>query len=331
MTKLGDIKWDKEKLPQKKRLSHEDKQAMAEYYQAALKTGKSAEEVLEELGERYGRSSRQIQRYISQKATEDLPNIATELKTQLSTPSPEFVLIDDLGSLGDNSFLLRQDKLSVVVESQSNRAGYKASSTATISGASLPRGIELFWTVSIGSIERYCPIERNPLFQHWLSSARLEKELTSWKRFGGSYLVRCRDTRIEIHESVKTRTPAGFIENVIKILPRSSSSPPEPMTKNFGNLVYQLAIEYYQSSGARGLPDESSYEYLPADSPIFVKLVFGQARIHLATSFGGVAQNWADLHRSMIQEWGRSKKIATLVNLFNNLQEIEAKIKEELN
>lgn len=64
MTKLGDIKWDKEKLPKKKHLGHEDKQALAEYYQAGLKTGKSSEDLLAELEERYGRSSRQIQRYI---------------------------------------------------------------------------------------------------------------------------------------------------------------------------------------------------------------------------------------------------------------------------
>lgn len=66
MTESGDIKWDKERLPKKKRLSDEDKQAMADYYQAGLKTRKSSEDLLAELEERYGKGSRQIQRYIAE-------------------------------------------------------------------------------------------------------------------------------------------------------------------------------------------------------------------------------------------------------------------------
>lgn len=66
MTKLADIKWDKDRLPKKRHVSDEDKQAMADYYQAGLKTGKSSEDLLAELEERYGKSSRQIQRYIAQ-------------------------------------------------------------------------------------------------------------------------------------------------------------------------------------------------------------------------------------------------------------------------
>lgn len=66
MTKLADTKWDKERLSKKRRVSDEDKQAMANYYQAGLKTGKSSEDLLAELEEQYGKSSRQIQRYIAQ-------------------------------------------------------------------------------------------------------------------------------------------------------------------------------------------------------------------------------------------------------------------------
>lgn len=66
MTKLADIKWDKDRLSKKRHVSDEDKQAMADYYQAGLKTGKSSEDLLAELEERYGKSSRQIQRYIAQ-------------------------------------------------------------------------------------------------------------------------------------------------------------------------------------------------------------------------------------------------------------------------
>lgn len=61
-----ETKWDKGKFSKRKPVSDEDKRAIAEYYQAGLKTAKSSEELLAELAERYDRSSRQIQRYIVQ-------------------------------------------------------------------------------------------------------------------------------------------------------------------------------------------------------------------------------------------------------------------------
>jgi len=64
MTKLGDTKWDKHEST-KKPLGDGDKQTIAEYYEAGLKTGKRSEDLLTELEERYGRSCRQILRYVS--------------------------------------------------------------------------------------------------------------------------------------------------------------------------------------------------------------------------------------------------------------------------
>jgi transcriptional regulator with XRE-family HTH domain len=271
---------------------------------------------------------------VGQKAAQDLLDVAAELNAQLSTPSPEFFLIDDLGGLGDNSCRLRQEGLIVVLENLSHGAGFKAASTTTTWGASLPTETEVFWTVSSsGSVERYCPIERDLSFQRWFASVpnRLKQEFARWKYLGGSYLAECSNTRMEIQERAKNSTLAGLIDNVTEFLSRLSPTPPEPMTINFGNLVYQLAVEYNRSSGTRGVPDEISYCTLPADPPIFVKLVLGQARIHLATSLPGVAQNWADLHRKMIVEWGKSQKIGMLVDLFHDLQDIEETIKKELN
>jgi hypothetical protein len=65
MTKLGDTKWDKQEST-KKPLGDGDKQTMVEYYEAGLKTGKGSEDLLTELAERYGRSPRQISRYVSE-------------------------------------------------------------------------------------------------------------------------------------------------------------------------------------------------------------------------------------------------------------------------
>jgi len=69
---VGDIKmdkatkWDKGEFSKREKVSPEDKKAIAEYYQAGLKTGKSSKELWEELAKRYDRHIRQIQRYISQ-------------------------------------------------------------------------------------------------------------------------------------------------------------------------------------------------------------------------------------------------------------------------
>lgn len=61
-----DTKWDRVDVSKKKNVSAADKETLFRYYEAGLKIGKTSEEVLEELSERYNRSPRQIQRYISQ-------------------------------------------------------------------------------------------------------------------------------------------------------------------------------------------------------------------------------------------------------------------------
>lgn len=260
--------------------------------------------------------------------------LLSELKAQLFTPRPEYVLIDDLGHPGDNSCRLSKESLTMVIENLAQRTGYKATSATTAWGASLPAENEVFWKVyPDGSVERYCPIERDLSFQFWFASVqtKLSQELISWKRLSGSYIAGCRNTRMEIHQDAKNRTPAGVIENLIQIGPRFFSPPPEPMTISFGDVVYQLAIEYRRSSGTRGVPERSSYVTLRANPPIFFKLLLGQAKIHLATTVVGLVDTWAEIHRRMIMEWGESKQISMLVDSFNNLQRIEETIKKQLN
>lgn len=61
---MSEPKWDKKRLPTRKRLSGPEIKAVAEYYEAGLKTGRTSEELLQELEERCHKSTRQIQRYI---------------------------------------------------------------------------------------------------------------------------------------------------------------------------------------------------------------------------------------------------------------------------
>jgi len=83
MTKLGDVKWDKQEST-KKPLGDGDKQTMVEYYEAGLKTGKRSEDLLTELEKLYGRSSRQILRYVSKARESGKPYQETPHKQEES-------------------------------------------------------------------------------------------------------------------------------------------------------------------------------------------------------------------------------------------------------
>lgn len=269
---------------------------------------------------------------------EDLLSSAKEtFKAQLFTLAPEDILIiDDLGSLGDQRARLRQNTLNVVLQSLGYTPGFKATITATTWAVLRPKEVEIFWRVKTAfsgvSVERYCPAERDPLFQDWLASAssRLKQDIAEWKCLGGSYLADAVSTRMKILQAAGEETRAWLAEGLIAGLPRILPSPPQPLTINFGNLIYQLAIEYCRSDGARGLPDESSYHTMPGDRPLFVKLVLGQPRIHLGNPLPGLVQTWIGIHRRMIVEWGQSIEIGMLLDLFGRLYGIEEAIKQGL-
>jgi coenzyme F420-reducing hydrogenase alpha subunit len=66
MTSNRNTKWDEDLQEPKKSISDKDKQAMAVYLGAGLNLGKRRIELIEELMDKYGRSSRQIERYIAE-------------------------------------------------------------------------------------------------------------------------------------------------------------------------------------------------------------------------------------------------------------------------
>lgn len=131
-------------------------------------------------------------------------------------------------------------------------------------------------------------------------------------------------------EAARQETRAWLAEGLIASLPRVFVPPPQPLTANFGNLIYQLAIEYCRGEGARGLPDEACYDTMLGDRPPLVKLTLGQPQFHLGNPLPGLVETWIDLHRRMIQEWGQSREIGMLLYLFDKLQDIERTIKGRL-
>jgi len=271
----------------------------------------------------------ELENLVAGGALENLPNVATQLKAQLFTLAPGDILIDDLGSLGDHDTRLRQDTLSVVLQSLGYTVGIKATVSTATWGVPRPREAQIFWHVFPNlSVERYCPAERDPLFQDWLDSgpSTLERDIAEWKRLEGSYLADAVSTRMKIHDAARQETRAWVAEGLIASLPRVFAPPPQPLTVNFGNLIYQLAIEYCRSKGARGLPDEACYDTMLGDHPPWVQLVLGQPRIPLGNPLPSLVPTWIDLHRKMIVEWGQSRDILTLLVLFKKLQNIEQAI-----
>ena len=65
MTLDKETRWDKDEFLRRKRINDHDKRQMTEYLHAGLNMDKPREELLEELAQKYNRSSRQIERYIA--------------------------------------------------------------------------------------------------------------------------------------------------------------------------------------------------------------------------------------------------------------------------
>lgn len=66
MTSVKDSKWERSDTSHRLSISDQDKQLMADYFQARLKMGEPRDDLLEELAAKYQRSTRQIERYITQ-------------------------------------------------------------------------------------------------------------------------------------------------------------------------------------------------------------------------------------------------------------------------
>lgn len=65
MTSVKDSKWERSDTSRRLPISDQDKQLMADYFQARLKMGEPRDDLLEELAAKYQRSTRQIERYIA--------------------------------------------------------------------------------------------------------------------------------------------------------------------------------------------------------------------------------------------------------------------------
>jgi hypothetical protein len=66
VTTIKDSKWDRRESSEKPPISDQDKRLMVDYLRAGLKMDKSRDELLDELANKYRRSTRQIERYIAQ-------------------------------------------------------------------------------------------------------------------------------------------------------------------------------------------------------------------------------------------------------------------------
>jgi hypothetical protein len=274
----------------------------------------------------------EVDRLLGQGEAEALPELVAKLKQQLYTPQPDVVLIRDFGGLGTHSAHLEYKSLDVMLHDLNYSAGMRATITTINRVPSEGQKGEICWRVlADGTVEMYYPLGADPSFESRFSSidTGVNDKLVACKREGGHYLAQCSQLLNEIHDQARSRLGVQPVFDLIQKLPKVLPSPPQPLTPHFGDLVYQLAIHYYRSSGSYGLPDSKLYLTHQRDL-LFSDLVLGEARIHLATALHSLASSWANVHRQMIIEWGQSQAIAALLQLFGKVQGIENTIKAGL-
>ena len=259
-------------------------------------------------------------------------------KAQFCAPAPETVVIDDFGGPGHHTFHFRQDIFKVI----SKNLGYDTSEFRVIRTGTPSGDLKIDVVVSsLGTPELFCPVEEHPLFPKLLSSlSETREQFTAWKKDGGQYLAMCSDIRREIHTEVSKKTPQSIYETATQFLPgilKPLVLPPSPLTLNFGDLIYKLAILHCLSPSQFPIPDRALYQIRPRN-PFFSELYLGL--IHLASApepppippppLNIILDNYANIHRDMIRKWSVSQSIIELLELFKRLREIEAVINEEL-
>jgi hypothetical protein len=260
---------------------------------------------------------------------EDLPIAAKELKSQLFLPAPETVRIDDFGGHGHHIIRFRQDIFKVVSKIGYNTGEFWVSKEDWRPSSEIPADLEINYIVSpFGTLELFCPVEEHPLFPKLLSKAAQEK-FSIRKKEGGWYLIICRDIYRKIYTEARTRTFQSAWETV-KI-------GPQPLTPNFADLIYLLAILHRRSPGQFPIPDKKLYQIKPRG--LFVSELY-LGLIHLANApepppippppSNIILNGYIDIHRDMIRSWSASPDITELVKLFESLREIEGAIKQEL-
>ncbi len=259
---------------------------------------------------------------------EDLPIAAKELKSQLFLPAPETVRIDDFGGRGHHIIHFRQDIFKVGSKIGYNTGEFWVSKEGWLPSGEIPPDLKIDVVVSPDALELFCPVEERPSFPKLLTEPAQEK-FPIWKKDGGRYLIMCRDIYREIHTEARTRTFQSVWETV-KI-------GPQPLTPNFGDLIYQLAILHHRSPSQFPIPDEKRYQIEPRN--LFVSELY-LGLIHLANApepppippppSNIILNGYINIHRDMIRSWSASPDITELVKLFESLREIEGAIKQEL-
>lgn len=262
---------------------------------------------------------------------EDLPSVATQLKAQLFLPAPETLLINDFGGLGRHSIQFRRDVFKIVSKIGYDISEFWVTKEDWMPPGEIPPDLEIEVVVSPSALGLSFPLEEHPLLQKLFSEAAQEK-VPIWKKEGGRYLTMCHDIYREIRTEARNRTFQSAWEDAIRI-----GRP--PLTPNFGDLIYQLAILHRCSPSKFPIPDRELYQ-IRRRSLLFSELYLGL--IHLANAPElpppppgfppppSFLNTWANIHRDMIIKWGASPAIIELLKLFDDLRRIEAMIKQEL-
>lgn len=273
-----------------------------------------------------------------EKPAEDLAELATQFKAQLSMPTPGAIQIDDFGRPGRHTIPLKQDVIRVIWGNSTEDTRVIRLMKESWSDAEIEINVSV---LPDDTLELFCPVEEKQLFPQLLSSLSEtgREQFAVWKQRGGDYLTRCAAVRWEIKADV-TEGASELIYQAAQGFPEGfSTSLDDLLSPQFGNLVYHRSIIYQRSAGVVDVPAREMYR-VRRRSPTFYELYLGPKGLAKAPcpppsvpssqSATQLLEALAELQRDKIIEWSASPSVAELLELFEGLRGIEQAIKEEL-
>lgn len=304
MTSAKATRWDNGAFPRSKRISGHDKQAMADYLRVGIRP---RDELLEELAKKYDRSTRQIERYISQcSPSEQEPYEETPHKQEIRNLAE--ALKNEIKSImTSDSFILELEP------------GQRA-----LFGEKLPITIskdEIRVTLSTEG-EGEAGVLPKVLCAHLETSdfTKVLTDIASWRsgmtdnlrKYHGLFttvrkkLERTYDTSIAVFVQIDSQGQPNFNQS--------------GFTMYFPLLICASALEQ-----ARGSSDYIDMEYWRKD----LDLKYGDYTIYIGTSDEHM-QLFVDAHREWISKCAMWKQTRAITKQRQDLDDIAATINEQL-
>ncbi len=315
-------------MGQKSPIAEPDKVAMRAIHGAELAKGRSSQDIVEELSQKYHRSARQIQRYLRLNSAIDMPKrelrnhstllkqqrevehaeklkaCATELEAQVRVPQPA-----DAGTWEPSTSASARD---FVQSGQRSTGSVRVHSwnPAHPESLTLPVDSDLYL----------------PYLRHHLPEQDLWDGIEAWRTATAAYIVDCQEGFLALVRHIEQQTRQ-------QLMPESEW----PQTGIFWTFATQLFRHYSMLtafSGAVGLSagkyvvGEAESSKLPDQGSVF-QLWHGSTGIACHTS-RETLEDWTDIHRNFMKDASRQRDVVALGRRLEVLENKAEKLRMRL-